>query len=411
MSHNLPKKNVLYILNSSSGGATQGILELLYKIDRNRYEPYLITPNQPNSVQSTNFELACNSYAVIRMDWWNKKYNTPLIKRMMISFSSILKSGLNLITIYQIIKKIREWDIDIIHTSTSLTIQGAIAAKLTNKPHVWHVRERIGSDGLFKFWIPDNLLRHTFRSLSNWIISESHYAGTVLLNKNKMDRIKVIHDGVDTSEYTKLNLGKNIRENFNISSNDLLIGMVANLSATMKRHDIFIKVAALLAHKHPQTYFVIFGSEPQAKKNKLYNAGYIYASKLKQLVINSNINNQFIWGGFEPNIPELMGAIDILVHPCEVEGFGRIAIEAMAAGKPVIGPTEGGIAETVKNNSTGILVQPGNINSFADAVENLILNDKLRIQLGAQAKLHAANSFSISNHTNKITEIYNSIKK
>ena len=408
MSKNPAKKNILYILNSSSGGATQGILELLYKIDRNRYEPYLITPNQPNSIQSTNFEIVCKSYAVIRMDWWNRKYNTPLLKRIIISVSSILKTGLNLITIYKIIKKIREWDIDIIHTSTSLTIQGAIAAKLTNKPHVWHVRERIGSDGLFKFWLPDNLLRYIFQLLSNQIISESHYAGTVLLNKNRIKRVKVIHDGVDTNEYTNLDLGKNIRENLNINSNNLLIGMVANLSATMKRHDIFIKMAALLTKKHSHVHFAIFGSEPKAKNN-IYNEGYIYAKKIKQLVIDLNIKNQFIWGGFQPQIPELMCAIDILVHPCEVEGFGRIAIESMAAGKPVIGPMAGGIAETVENNSTGILVQPGNINSFAEAVENLIINNDLRLKLGTQAKQHVANSFSISSHTNKITEIYDSI--
>ena len=81
------KKNILYILNSSSGGATQGIIELLYKIDRNKYTPYIITPNQPNSVQLKNFRLTCESYAVIRMDWWNKKYNTPLIKRVITSNS------------------------------------------------------------------------------------------------------------------------------------------------------------------------------------------------------------------------------------------------------------------------------------------------------------------------------------
>ena len=402
------KKNILYILNSSSGGATQGIIELLYKVDRNKYTPYIIPPNQPNSVQLKNFRLTCESYAVIRMDWWNKKYNTPLIKRVITSLSSILKSGLNLITVYKIIRKVREWNIDIIHTSTSLTIQGSIASKLTNKPDIWHVRERIGSDGLFKFWFPDKILRFIFKHLSDWIIPESHYAGTIFLNKNRMERVKVIHDGVDTDEYTNLNLGKNIRRNLNINSSNLLIGMVANLSATMKRHDIFIKVAAILAKKHSNVYFAIFGAEPKAKNN-LYNEGYIYASKIKQLVIDLDIKKQFIWGGFQPNIPELMSAIDVLVHPCEVEGFGRIAIESMAAGKPVIGPTAGGIAETVKNNTTGILVQPGNIHSFAEAVENLIINDKLRMQLGTQAKQHVANSFSISTHTNKITEIYDSI--
>ena len=152
------KKNILYILNSSSGGATQGIIELLYQLDRNIFEPYIITPNHPNKKQSEVFHSIAKSYSVIRMDWWNKKYDMPLLKRIFTSCSSILKTGLNLITIYKIIKKIHEYDIDIVHTSTSLTLQGAIAAKLTNTPHIWHVRESIGSKGLFIFWVSDQIL-------------------------------------------------------------------------------------------------------------------------------------------------------------------------------------------------------------------------------------------------------------
>lgn len=397
------KKNILYILNSSSGGATQGIIELLYQLDRNIFEPYIITPNHPNKKQSEVFHSIAKSYSVIRMDWWNKKYDMPLLKRIFTSCSSILKTGLNLITIYKIIKKIHEYDIDIVHTSTSLTLQGAIAAKLTNTPHIWHVRESIGSKGLFKFWVSDQILIKIFKFLSNYITPESHYAGEVFQRKDP--KLKVIHDGVDVNQYIDNTLGLELRKSLGIRKDDLLVAMVANLSATMKRHDVFIKMAASLSKNHGNTRFVIFGSHPN-KKNRIYNESYLYAENLKNMVLKLKLKDNFIWGGFRQNIPELMSAIDILVHPCEVEGFGRIAIEAMAAGKPVVGPKTGGISETVKNDFTGYLVKSMDVDSFAKATEKLISNKTLRTQFGVNAKSHINDNFSISNHVKTIQNIY-----
>ena len=390
-------------MNSSSGGATQGIIELLYQLDRNIFEPYIITPNHPNKKQSEVFHSIAKSYSVIRMDWWNKKYDMPLLKRIFTSCSSILKTGLNLITIYKIIKKIHEYDIDIVHTSTSLTLQGAIAAKLTNTPHIWHVRESIGSKGLFKFWVSDQILIKIFKFLSNYITPESHYAGEVFQRKDP--KLKVIHDGVDVNQYIDNTLGLELRKSLGIRKDDLLVAMVANLSATMKRHDVFIKMAASLSKNHGNTRFVIFGSHPN-KKNRIYNESYLYAENLKNMVLKLKLKDNFIWGGFRQNIPELMSAIDILVHPCEVEGFGRIAIEAMAAGKPVVGPKTGGISETVKNDFTGYLVKSMDVDSFAKATEKLISNKTLRTQFGVNAKSHINDNFSISNHVKTIQNIY-----
>ena len=403
---NKPKKNILYILNSSSGGATQGIIELIYKLDRTIFEPYIITPNHPNKAQSEIFHSISKSYSVIRMDWWNKKYDMPLFNRIFTSCSSILKTGLNLVTVYKIIKKIQQHNIDIVHTSTALTLQGAIAAKLTNTPHIWHVRESIGSKGLFKFWFSDQVLIKIFKYLSNYITPESHYAGKVFQQKDP--KLKVIHDGVDINQYIDTTLGLQLRKSLGIRQDDLLVGMVANLSATMKRHDIFIKMAASLSKNYKNTHFVIFGSHPN-KKKKVYNESYIYAENLKNMVLKLKLQDKFIWGGFRQNIPELMSAIDILVHPCEVEGFGRIAIEAMAAGKPVVGPTTGGISETVKNDFTGYLVKPGDVDSFTKATGKLISNSTLRNQFGGNAKIHVRNNFSISNHVKTIQNIYISL--
>ena len=78
----------------------------------------------------------------------------------------------------------------------------------------------------------------------------------------------------------------------------------------------------------------------------------------------------------------------------------------MAAGKPVVGPTTGGISETVKNNFTGFLVKPGNVDLFAESTEKLILNEPLRNQFGINARIHVHDSFSISTHVKTIQNIY-----
>ena len=81
----------------------------------------------------------------------------------------------------------------------------------------------------------------------------------------------------------------------------------------------------------------------------------------------------------------------------------------MAAGKPVVGPTTGGISETVKNNCTGFLVKPGDVDLFAEATEKLISNETLRKQFGIKARIHVRDSFSISTHVKTIQNIYESI--
>ena len=83
------------------------------------------------------------------------------------------------------LKKIHQWNIDIVHTSTALTFQGAIAAKLTNKPHIWHIRENIGNNGQYKFWVPDFILIKIFNYLSNFIALESKFAGEIFFQTDK----------------------------------------------------------------------------------------------------------------------------------------------------------------------------------------------------------------------------------
>ncbi len=85
-------------------------------------------------------------------------------------------------------------------------------------------------------------------------------------------------------------------------------------------------------------------------------------------------------------IPSLYAQADIVVFPSIwPEPFGRIAIEAMAAGKPVIGSAIGGIKETI-TEGTGILVDPGNVKQLREAIEVLMHDSKLRQNMGEKGR-------------------------
>ena len=89
---NNSKIKILYILNSSSGGATQGIIELVKQIDKNKFEIYFVTPDYPNNYQKSLFDSITKDYKIIQMGWWNKDITKPILKRILSGISINIKT-------------------------------------------------------------------------------------------------------------------------------------------------------------------------------------------------------------------------------------------------------------------------------------------------------------------------------
>jgi glycogen(starch) synthase len=77
---------------------------------------------------------------------------------------------------------------------------------------------------------------------------------------------------------------------------------------------------------------------------------------------------------------------DIFVAPSRFESFGLIFLEAMRAGKPVIGCNAGGMPEVVSDGVNGLLVEPGDIQQLSNAILNLAVNQEIRLQMGEAGK-------------------------
>lgn len=397
---------VLYVLNSAGGGATQGILELLAALPREKYLAYLVTPDRPNERQQLAFANLAEKHFHVPMTWWNRKTTLPLVWRWIVWFRGWLATLGHIRPLIKICQIIREHKIDIVYTDTVLILDGALAAKLCRIPHIWHIKEWVGQHGRVKFWFSDWLLVKVLNDLSAYVIVMTHFIGELFKAYDLGPRLQVIYDGVDPAFFEGDLDGQGLREKLGIKKEQIVVGMSASLASTWKQHDVFIEMAALLAPTYPDAVFVVFGAEPKKHRNPVYNRPWHYFRTLKVRVTDLGLDDQFVWAGFHSNIAQMMGALDILVHPCAQEPFGRVAIEAMAAGRPVVGPDRGGIAESVVHGKTGLLVSADNVEAFANAVAYLIKNPDLRKHMGMNARVHTTEHFSILQHVTSIEEIY-----
>ncbi|MDL1894828.1 glycosyltransferase family 4 protein [Anaerolineae bacterium CFX7] len=313
--------------------------------------------------------------------------------------------------VWSLCRLIREHQIDIVYTNSVMVLEGALAARHCRVPHIWHLKEWIGSQARVKFWLSDPMLVRFIQNLSTQILVMTRFIGEIFERQNMYQRIAVVNDGVNVASFCQEPKGRVLRRELGVPDDALVVGMAASLSSVWKQHSVFIEMAARLADHFPHLWFVAFGPEPRRYRNPTYNQPWRYYQGLKDQVTRLGLNNKFIWAGFHGDIPQMMDAMDILVHPCAQEPFGRVAIEAMAAQRPVVGPNTGGIAESVVNGETGFLVPAGDVTGFADATARLMRDPDLRQRMGAAGRAHVAKYFSLEQHVAQISSLYNEILK
>jgi len=286
----------------------------------------------------------------------------------------------------------------LVHTNNSILAPGAIAAWLTKKPHVWHIREPFGSILQYHPILGDKISYLLIKNMSGAIICNSKYTAEPFF-VNKINH-SIIYNGVDIDQFTKLDQSnKQLLEIMTLSENDVVLGMVGNLTTEWKRHDLFIKMAAILTKNHQNLKFITFGSSRNLNQTA-------YTKKLAKLIRDLKITNQIVFIDFISEPVKIMNSLNIMVHPAITEGSGRIIMEAMAAGKPVVAMKSCGVQELIQDGLTGFLVEPGNVQAMAERVDQLVSNPALRERIGINARKYAQEHFSDQESMNAIVRIY-----
>jgi len=114
-------------------------------------------------------------------------------------------------------------------------------------------------------------------------------------------------------------------------------------------------------------------------------------------------------GGRQGLVEETLGAADIVVVPSLSEGFGLVALEAMAAGRPCVASRTGGLPEIVADDDSGILVPPGDVNALTAALDRLVSNPGLRAAMGRRGRALVEERFDIRVRVRQIIRMYDDI--
>ena len=127
---------------------------------------------------------------------------------------------------------------------------------------------------------------------------------------------------------------------------------------------------------------------------------------LIRLTNELNISDNVTFLGVRNDLPDLLAAADSVLMPSLKEGFPRTAIEAMAAGKPIIATNVGGTSEAIINGETGILVPAKNIEVMSSTLLRLVNDENLQFKLGEAGRQRSENNYSVNNYVTRLDELY-----
>jgi glycosyltransferase involved in cell wall biosynthesis len=213
------------------------------------------------------------------------------------------------------------------------------------------------------------------------------------------DKVGLIYNGIAIPPDVKPEQRMASRDILGISSERLVIAIVANL-ISYKGHEDLLDGLALANKRLPKGWrLLVIGRD-----NGIGRA-------LKEKVEYFGLTESVIWAGERPDAEELITAADIAVLTSREEGFSNSVIEAMARGIPVIATAVGGNLDAVVNGETGLLVPVRAPEAFADAVVALATDPALRLRLGEAGRRRTERLFSLDVCVKRYVNLYRGIRR
>lgn len=374
--------NILFINHMGFlGGGEKSMLALMDGLrETGKYSIFLIAPKGEllNQARKRGCQTFSFEFGQIR-----RSYN-PVVW---------LKGIRGMITGIRLIESvIRDNMVNIVHAnSLKAAIIGGLAASRVKCPMVFHTRDYL-SAGLFGKLITAQAYR-----LATRIIVNSKSVGQIYW-PDAQKKVAVVYNYVQAPEKPSLEKIKELRTNNGCMEKQPLIGYVGRLHHD-KDIEIMLGGFKLILNSIPDAWLWIVGGTMPGEEN--------YRLQLEQYAEKLGISEKTLFLGWCKDATELMACFDLLAVPSKKEPFGRVTLEAMMLGIPVVATASGGTLEILDDSITGLLFAPGDHQAFARNAIILLKDKEFRHKLTTAAKKEATKRFSKEQYINGVQGIYN----
>lgn len=364
----MPAKVLLVAVGLEVGGTETHIVELASRLDRSRFT-VTVCALKPSGTMAR--ELREKGIRVLSLDGAGK-----LDARIIVRLFKLLQTERP-----DIVQAFLFW------ANVATRACGRI---LRAFPVISSYHDEIVSEG----W----LLRSVDRLTLNWTDRIVCCSGAVVRSVvsrigGSAERCTVIPFGVDIEQFESV--PATTRRELGLQNGGNVIGTVCRLVEPKKGLRILLQAMAALAERYgkPPCQLLIVGEGPARHELELLR---------EQLGLSSWV----VFAGSRRDIPRVLHALDAFVLPSLYEGFGIAILEAMAAGKPVIATTVGGIPEFVLPGETGLLVEPENVEALADAIDRLLKHPQQAQTMGDRGRVQARDHYRISEIVRQHEQVY-----
>lgn len=357
-------------------GANKSLISLIKALQKDYdINPFVLLPGKGEAL-----ELLKKSeipFLIWKYWGWQQKDN-KIIKNIIIRIWNKMSAiFLGIIFRYQ--------KFDGIHSNSSVTNMGALLAQRIKCKHIWHLREFGEEDYDLKYIHGYAEINETYKQAVALIAISN-----AVKEKYKLflqdSNIVLIYNGINMKKYDKV---------YAINRTKVKFCCVGILSKKKGQLDIIEACHILKEHKITEFCVNIIGDGDRTLKESIINK--ITEYQLEKQVI--------LWGRKE-NIEDILKDMDVGLMTSENEAFGRVTIEYMLSGMPVIGASSGGTKELIQDNINGKLYQSGNCEQLSKAMYEFIQNPDCIQKMGKFAGDFAYEKFSMEKYSSQIYKLY-----
>lgn len=287
--------------------------------------------------------------------------------------------------------------IDIVHTNTTIVVEGAIAAYRSGVRHVWHLHEFIAGHPSLRPKLPVYLTYRLIDVLSDAVVAVSANLSASAAIGISSNKLVTIPNGI--SPLTVVNK-KEARESLNIPVDAVVVTTIGHLIKEKGYYDL-CKAAVEVLNANEKVVFIAVGDKSHSE----------VSSSVLRKIEESGLELRFILLGTRDDIPRILSATDIYVCSSLTESFSLAIIEAMSLGIPVVATRCGGPNEIVIDGATGFLIPTEDPESLKTAILDLAKSEKKRDSFGKNGQERFNKLYTKEKYCQSFVNLYSGLSK
>ena len=321
-------------------------------------------------------------FAVIPYRWWSS--TRPYWKHRLPNF-------LALFMVLPVFAQLRRWKVDVVLTNTSVIPVGAFAAFFLRKPHIWFIHEFGKEDHDLSYDLGIRLSSKLMARLSTSVIVNSAAVEAYYARYIPLQQMRVIYYAVDLQ--TQLRCEPAFEAKSPGAGAPFKLALVGGIEEGKGQMEA-VRALGQLLDQGAQVELNLIGTGVPGD-----------VERVKRLVSDCGLEKHVTFVGQVPDPRPFVKESDIALMCSRSEAFGRVTVEAMKLGKPIVGARGGATPELVRENFNGLLYTPGDYRDLAQKIKFLIDNPEVARQMGENGRRWAVEEFTMEKYTGKVLQV------